>query len=128
MRLLLDTQVALWALTDDPHLSQKVRGIILDVHSEVFVSVATLWEIAIKHQLGRGAMPVSGTRAAELFRAAGFTELPILGVHATAVETLPILHSDPFDRLLVAQALTEPMRLLTHDRTVAQYSDTVVFV
>jgi PIN domain nuclease of toxin-antitoxin system len=89
MRLLLDTQVALWALTDDLRLSQKARGLILDAHSEVFVSVATLWEIAIKHHLGRGDIPVSGTRAAELFRAAGFVELPILGEHATAVETLP---------------------------------------
>ena len=77
MRLLLDTHVALWALTDDPRLARKARDLILDIRSEVFVSVASLWEIAIKHQLGRGDMPVSGARAAELFQAAGYSELPI---------------------------------------------------
>jgi PIN domain nuclease of toxin-antitoxin system len=66
MRLLLDTQVALWALTDDLRLSPQARGRILDAHNEVFVSVATLWEIAIKYQLRRGDMPVSARRAAEL--------------------------------------------------------------
>jgi PIN domain nuclease of toxin-antitoxin system len=70
MRLLLDTQVALWALTDDPRLSPQARGLILDAYNEVFVSVATLCEIAIKYQLGRGDMPVSARRAAALFRAA----------------------------------------------------------
>ncbi len=128
MRLLLDTQVALWALTDDPRLSPQARGAVLDAHSEVFVSVATLWEIAIKYQLRRGDMPISGSRARELFRSAGFAELPILGEHALAVETLPSIHGDPFDRILVAQAFTEPLRLLTHDRTVARYSDAIVFV
>ena len=127
MRLLLDTQVALWALTDSPRLSQRARGLILDTHSEVFVSVASLWEIAIKHQLGRGEMPVSSSRAAELFRTAGFAELPILSGHVITVETLPPIHGDPFDRILVAQALTEPLRLLTHDRTVSRYSDAIIF-
>ncbi len=128
MRLLLDTQVALWALTDDLRLSPQAHGRILDAHNEVFVSLATLWEIAIKYQLGRGEMPVSARRAAELFRAAGFAELSILREHALAVETLPAIHGDPFDRILIAQALTEPLRLLTHDRTVARYSEEIVFV
>lgn len=128
MRLLLDTQVALWALTDDPRLTEKARRLILDPNCEIHVSVASLWEIAIKHQLGRGDMPVSGVRAAELFECAGYLQLPILGTHATAVESLPAIHNDPFDRLLIAQALTEPMRLVTHDRTVMRYSDTVIFV
>jgi PIN domain nuclease of toxin-antitoxin system len=128
MRLLLDTHVALWALTDDPRLARKARDLILDIRSEVFVSVASLWEIAIKHQLGRGDMPVSGAHAAELFQAAGYSELPLLGIHATAVESLPAIHGDPFDRILVAQALTEPMRLVTRDPTVARYSDTIISV
>ncbi|SRR5258706_10839815 len=128
MRLLLDTQIALWALTDDPRLAAKARQLILNAGNEVFTSVATLWEIAIKYALGRGDMPVSGSRAAALFRDAGFVELPILGAHAVAIETLPAIHADPFDRMLVAQALTEPMRLITRDRTVACYSDTVVLV
>jgi len=85
MRLLLDTQVALWALTDDSRLTQIVRQLILHPENDVFASVASIWEIAIKHGLGRGDMPVSGTRAAELFRTAGYQELPILSIHATAV-------------------------------------------
>lgn len=128
MRLLLDTQVALWALTDDARLTAQARRLILEPSNTLFVSVASLWEIAIKHALGRGNMPVSAARAAELFQAAGFIELPIASVHAVAVESLAPIHADPFDRLLVAQALSEPLRLMTHDRLVARYSDTILFV
>ncbi len=99
MRLLLDTQIALWALTDDVRLGETARALILDAGNEVFASAATLWEIAIKHALGRGDMPVSGARAAELFHGAGFVELPVLGAHAVAVESLPAIHGDPFDRI-----------------------------
>jgi PIN domain nuclease of toxin-antitoxin system len=73
-------------------------------------------------------MPVSGARAAELFLAAGYLQLPISAEHAAAIEALPLLHTDPFDRLLVAQALTEPLRLLTHDKTVASYGNGIQFV
>jgi PIN domain nuclease of toxin-antitoxin system len=128
MRLLLDTQVALWGLTNDPRLTLKAQELILNPGNEIFVSVASVWEISIKYQLGRGDMPVSGSRATELFATAGYELLPIQAAHAVAVESLPYIHSDPFDRLLVCQALTEPMRLITHDRTVAQYSDTIIFV
>lgn len=128
MRLLLDTQVALWGLTNDPRLTQKAQELIVNPNNDVFVSVASLWEISIKHQLGRGDMPVSGSRATELFSAAGYQLLPIQVAHAIAVESLPSIHNDPFDRMLIVQALTEPMRLLTHERTVARYSDTIIFV
>jgi PIN domain nuclease of toxin-antitoxin system len=128
MRLLLDTHVALWGLIDDPRLTAKAREFILNPDSEIFLSVASIWEISIKYQLKRGDMPVSGSRATELFSAAGYQILPIQAFHATAVESLPSIHNDPFDRMLVAQALTEPMRLITHDRTVSQYSDTIIFV
>lgn len=128
MRLLLDTQVALWGLTNDPRLTQKAQELIMNPNNDVFVSVASLWEISIKYQLGRGDMPVSGSRATELFSAAGYQLLPIQVAHAIAVESLPSIHNDPFDRMLIVQALTEPMRLLTHDRTVARYSDTIIFV
>lgn len=128
MRLLLDTQVALWGLTNDPRLTQKAQELIVNPNNDVFVSVASLWEISIKYQLGRGDMPVSGSRATELFSAAGYQLLPIQVAHAIAVESLPSIHNDPFDRMLIVQALTEPMRLLTHDRTVARYSDTIIFV
>ncbi len=128
VRLLLDTQVALWGLTNDRRLTTKAQKLILETENDVFISVASLWEIAIKHSLGRGDMPVSGSRAYELFLAAGYQILTIEAAHAIAVESLPAIHNDPFDRMLVAQALSEPMRLVTHDRAVAEYSDSVIFV
>lgn len=131
MRLLLDTHIALWAVIDDPKLPRPAREMIADPTNEIFVSAATLWEIAIKHSLARGLphdMPVSGKEALHYFRAAGYEVIGISPSHAIAVENLPPLHADPFDRLLVAQALTEPLRLITRDPRVAAYSDTVIAV
>ena len=122
MRLLLDTHILLWALTDDPRLSIPVRTLLLEPHNDVFFSAASVWEIAIKRTLRRSEMPISATDAIRLFHEAGYEELSISAIHTAMVETLPPLHADPFDRLLVAQALTEPMRLITHDRIVASYS------
>ena len=128
MNLLLDTHVALWAITDHPGLSATARKLILSPRATVWISVASIWEISIKHSLGRGEMPVSGDDAVRHFRAAGYQFLAIEPEHAAAIETLPRHHQDPFDRLLVAQALIEPMRLLTHDHTIARYGDTIVLV
>lgn len=126
MNLLLDTHVALWAITDSSKLSKRARELIASPRSSVWVSAVTVWEISIKHVLGRGDMPVSGQGALRYFREAGYLFLPIEPEHAAAVEELPTHHADPFDRLLVAQALVEPMRLITHDPLVARYSDTVI--
>lgn len=128
MNLLLDTHVALWAITDHPNLSATARELILSPRATVWISVASIWEISIKHSLGRGSMPISGDDAIRHFRAAGYQFLTIEPEHASAIEALPKHHQDPFDRLLIAQALIEPMRLLTHDATVARYSDTIVRV
>jgi len=128
LRLLLDTHVALWALTDDPRLSQRARALIEDPANDVLVSAASVWEIAIKHALGRGDMPISGDKALDWFRRAGYQLLPIVPEHAAAVEHLPDHHRDPFDRLLVSQAITEPLRLLTHDPLVIRYGDVVIAV
>lgn len=128
MRLLLDTHIALWAITDSPRLAAQARSLILNPGNSVHISTASVWEIAIKHMLGRGGMPVSGTQAAAHFQAAGYIELPIANAHVSMLETLPPHHADPFDRLLVAQALTEPLRLLTHDAIVSQYSDSIILV
>lgn len=128
MNLLLDTHVALWAITDHPGLSATARKLILSPRATVWISVASIWEISIKHSLGRGEMPVSGKDAIRYFRDAGYQFLAIEPEHAAAIETLPKHHHDPFDRLLVAQALIEPMRLLTHDSNVARYGDTIVLV
>lgn len=126
MNLLLDTHVALWAITDSPRLPQKARDLIQSPKTAVWVSAASVWEISIKHLLGRGDMPVSGKDALRYFEESGYRLLPIEAEHAVVVEDLPAHHHDPFDRILVAQALAEPMRLLTHDPLVARYSDTII--
>ncbi|OGV66059.1 MAG: twitching motility protein PilT [Lentisphaerae bacterium RIFOXYB12_FULL_65_16] len=128
MRILLDTHVALWAITDDVRLPELARGLILDSQNEIFVSAASVWEIAIKHSLARHDMPVSGKQATAWFQVAGYVLLSISAIHAAAIEELPQIHADPFDRLIVAQALTEPLRLLTHDQTVARYNETIMLV
>lgn len=126
MNLLLDTHVALWAITDSPKLPQKARELIQSPKTNVWVSTASVWEIAIKHSLGRGDMPVSSQDAVRYFRESGYRFLTIEAEHVVAVEELAHHHQDPFDRVLVAQALVEPMRLMTHDPLVALYSDTII--
>ena len=128
MNLLLDTHVALWAITDSPRLPVNARELILAPRTTVYVSTASLWEIAIKHGLGRGDMPVSAEEALRYFRESNYRIVPIEQEHAVAIEGLPAHHADPFDRMLVAQALVEPMRLMTHDRQVARYSDTIIAI
>lgn len=128
MNLLLDTHIALWAITDSPKLPQKARELIQSPKATIWVSAASLWEIAIKYSLGRGDMPVSSQDALRFFQESGYRFLPIEVEHAVAVEELPAHHADPFDRILVAQALVEPMRLITHDPLVARYSDSIVEV
>ena len=128
MNLLLDTHIALWAIADSPQLSAKARELIASPKNTVCISAASVWEIAIKHALGRGDMPVSSQDALRYFQESGYRILSIEAEHAVAVEDLPAHHQDPFDRILVAQALLEPMRLVTHDALVARYSDTIIKV
>jgi PIN domain nuclease of toxin-antitoxin system len=127
--LLLDTHIALWAVVDSPRLPARARDLIADPANDIAVSAASLWEIALKHALARGGpndMPISGAQAMGYFSEAGYELLPISSAHLVAIETLPKLHADPFDRILVAQALTTPLRLLTHDSIVAGYSDSII--
>jgi PIN domain nuclease of toxin-antitoxin system len=127
--LLLDTHAALWAVTADARLSAEIQNLIADPANEVVVSTVSVWEIAIKHALSRGgrnAMPVSGDQALGYFRQAGYALLPISPQHAAAVETLPPHHADPFDRLLIAQAMIEPLRLVSHDVAIARYGEMVI--
>jgi len=128
MRLLLDTHIALWALTDSPHLPERARSLIADPANEVFHSAASVWEIAIKHALAGRDMPLSGDEAVRLFTEAGYVEVPVTARHAATTESLPPLHADLFDRLLVAQALVEPMHLITHDRQLMKYGHPVMYV
>ncbi|NJD30464.1 MAG: type II toxin-antitoxin system VapC family toxin [Gammaproteobacteria bacterium] len=123
-RLLLDTHLLLWALASPTRLPAVARRFLTE--SEVYVSASSIWEISIKAALGKLHADPGEVRAA--LAPAGFLELPVTGEHAARVASLPAFHRDPFDRLLVAQALTEPMRLLTTDRTLATYGEIVTVV
>lgn len=128
MRLLLDTHIALWAVSNDPRLSQAARALIGDTVNDLFVSVVSLLEIAIKRARRPASLAITSAQAQNLFLESGYALLPVLAGHTTAVETLPANHGDPFDRLLAAQALTEPLCLLTHDRALARCSKTFILV
>lgn len=125
MRVLLDTHVFLWALAGSARLKAPARRMLADAQA-VYVSAASVWEIAIKARLGKiDADPVE---LADAIDASGFIELPITARHAAAVASLEPIHADPFDRLLIAQALSEPLRLITSDPIVARYSDIVTLI
>ena len=128
MKLLLDTQVAIWALNDPRRLGDRAAQLIADERNDIYASAVSVWEIAIKFALAkrRGGPPFSGTVALKLCKAAGYRLLPITPEHCAAVDDLPALHADPFDRMLVAQALHEPLRLLTADTALYAYSDTII--
>ncbi len=128
MNILLDTHVALWAIADSPGMPPEARRLILDTGNNIFVSAASIWEIAVKHGFDKRSMPISAREALRYFQESGYFILPVAAEHAAFVETLPPLHKDPFDRILVTQALLEPLRLLTHDKAVSKYSDTIVLV
>ncbi len=125
MKLLLDTHVLLWALTESPRVD-AIRKRLLAADNEVYFSVASVWEIAIKVSLGKLKADAMEVRDAAL--EGGFAELPILGPHALHVGGLPWHHRDPFDRLLIAQAAAEPMRLLTADEQLLAYGGPVELV
>lgn len=122
MRLLLDTNVLLWTLIGSPRIND-VKDLILSIDTEIFVSTASWWEIAIKTSIGKLNADVQMLRVAS--GQSGFLELPVLGIHAETLAKLPMLHKDPFDRLIVSQAITEPMRLLTSDSELEAYSSLV---
>ena len=131
MRLLLDTHIALWAIVDDARLPQAAKDLIAKPSHSVFVSAASVWEITIKHALARGRpndMPISGPQALQFFQAAGYGLMAISADHVAAVASLPDLHRDPFDRMIVAQALHEPLKLLTRDPVVKAYSDSILLL
>ena len=113
--------IALWPITDDPHLPSEARFLILESRITVYISAANIWEIAIKHTLKRSSIPVSAAEAVQFFNRAGYLFLDITPEHARRVEALPPFHQDPFDRMLVAQSLSEPLVLITHDRKVGRY-------
>ena len=121
MNILLDTHIALWAITDDPKLSITARNTLLDSNTRLYVSVASLWEIGIKHRKHPKNMPISSVDAQTYFEQSGFELLNINAQHVLKESTLSSIHNDPFDRILIAQAISEPMYLMTHDATILKY-------
>ena len=128
MRLLLDTHILLWALIEPDRLSDEVRTRLEDRGNVVLFSAASIWETSIKAALGRADFKVAPSEIVVAALEAGFEELPVRSAAALVVATLPHHHRDPFDRLLVAQAITEPARLYTADAALAPYSELVVQV
>jgi PIN domain nuclease of toxin-antitoxin system len=128
MNLLVDTQLLIWAATAERKLSVRAKGLIADASNSLFFSAASLWEIAIKSALGRSDFRID----AGMFRAGllanGYVELAVEGRHCVAYKSVPALHRDPFDRLLVAQAISEGLTLVTADKQLASYGDMVLFV
>ncbi len=125
MRLLLDTHIFYWSFYDPDRLTQDAVATI-KAAEQVFVSSASIWEMAIKVRLGK--MDGDPAELAENIIASGFNELPVLSKHALLVATLPMHHTDPFDCLLIAQAMTEPLHLLTADSRLKPYSKLVICV
>ena len=125
MRLLLDTHVLLWTASQSPRLNAQARK-LLDRADAIYVSSASIWEIAIKVRLGKVKVDLDGV--IEFIEASGFKELPVLMRHAIGVAKLPLLHGDPFDRLLVAQAIFETLRLVTADESLTGYSELVITI
>lgn len=126
MKLLLDTHVLLWAANDPQRLSEATRALLLEPDNALFFSVVNLWEIVIKRGLGRSDFIVDPHRLRRLLVANGYTELAVTSEHVLQVDRLPLLHKDPFDRLLIAQAQAEALLLVTADSMVVQYKDAVL--
>ncbi len=125
MRLLLDTQIVYWFYYEPDKLSREARELMVK-SDENFVSAATIWEMAIKAKLGK--LKADPKAIATTLVEAGFTELPVSAKHSASVVELPLHHRDPFDRLLVAQAISEPMFLLTADRRLPIYNSDLVLL
>jgi PIN domain nuclease of toxin-antitoxin system len=123
--VLLDTHVYLWAVTGHRALKPAARRLIEEA-DQAYVSAASIWEVSIKSRLGKIDAYVDALCAA--IGQSEFIELPVTAVHAAQLARLPSHHTDPFDRILIAQALVEPLRLLTADASLARYSDLVIEV
>jgi len=123
VNLLLDTHAALWWLSDDPTLSASARAMIADPENTVFLSAVVVWEIRIKQGIGKLDLPDD---FGEVLDSQRFPELPVTVDHAHAIADLPSIHRDPFDRMLVAQAIVERMTIVTRDKSIAAYDVNVI--
>lgn len=127
-RFLVDTQLLLWNVYGSRKLPARVSRLFRDGRHQFFYSAASLWEIAIKAAKGREDFLADTAAIRDALEANGFQELPVAGQHAVALAGLPPIHSDPFDRMLVAQAIVEPMALITSDERLAAYPGTIEVV
>lgn len=125
MRLLLDTHILLWTLAGSARID-AVKELILSEETEVFVSVASWWELATKIAIGKLDADLITLR--QNAKDSGFFELMVRGEHIEVLVNLPLLHRDPFDRMLIAQAMAEPMKLITVDGALQQYTDLVMLI
>ena len=125
MKLLLDTQLLLWAAGQAEQLSAAARRLLNDQRNELLFSAASLWEIAIKKTLGREDLRVEPRLLRRGLIDNGYIELPVTSQHAVNIDSLPLLHKDPFDRLLLAQAFSEGITLITADAQLARYPGAV---
>lgn len=128
MKFLVDTQLVLWAASSPRKIPKKARALLQHPDNALFFSAASVWEIAIKNSLGRADFKANPGLLRRGLLDNGWQELPITGSHAIAVEHLPAIHKDPFDRILLAQAKVEGFVLLTTDSTLSQYPDSAQLV
>ena len=128
MKLLLDTHILLWTAGGSEELSSKAKALIEDPANQLYFSAASLWEISIKNKLGRVDFKVDLPVLRRGLLDNGFEEIAINSLHAIAVDTLPDIHKDPFDRILLAQTAVEGITLMTADSVVAQYQVAVIKV
>ena len=126
MRYLLDTHILLWALQNNPKLTSAARNIIIDPNNTLFFSVASIWEIAIKVGQGYVKDLIEPKLFYQTLVANDYTELPIHSDHAAKVMQLPMIHKDPFDRMIIAQSLIEDLVVITADSKVAKYDISVI--
>ena len=128
MKLLLDTHILLWAAAEPEQLSTKAKTLIENPQNQLYFSAACLWEIAIKNKLGRADFKVDLPVLRRNLLDNGFEEIAINGAHTLALDTLPPIHKDPFDRILIAQANVEGITLMTADSAVVEYKVALVRV
>ena len=128
MRLLLDTRILLWAAGAPDRLSEKAIALLTDVSNELLFSAASMWEIVIKSGLGRDDFQVDARQLRTALLVNGYHELPVSSLHALTLADLPTLHKDPFDRMLLAQAIRDELTLVTADSLLTAYPGPIIKV
>lgn len=128
MKLLLDTHILVWLTTNDERLSSVARALLSDANNECFFSPVSIAEIALKHKKHPEYIPFDGASARAAFLSAGCTELTLSAKHCKAIDSMNAFHSDPIDRMLLAQARSEEIKIMSHDRQFPQYGDFVIHV